>query len=163
MTAWSAASRPAQGGRDLAVDRGHGGAHAAPGVALAAVAPLVRLVAARRGARGHGRAGLRATGERDDAGDGRRAARVERLEGQHVLDASARSRARGDHRRQVVRVGIEQQALAERAGALDAARASRNVAGERPSVRASSIAPVCAATERGGGQQRARPARRRPR
>ena len=77
---------PAQQGGDLAVDGGHRAAHAAPGVARAAVAPLVRLVAARGRARGHGRAGLRAAGQRDDAGHRGRPARVERLEREHALD-----------------------------------------------------------------------------
>ena len=113
ITAWSAASRPR---RSAAISplTAATARDASAGVARAAVAPLMRLVAAGRGPGGHRRAGLRATGQRDHAGDGRRPARVERLEGQDALDRSiahphdATTAARSG-------VGIEQQLLPESA------------------------------------------------
>ena len=65
---------PVQLRGDLAVDGRDGVPGAATGVAIAAVAPLVRLVAPGGRARRHDRAGLGAAGQGDDAGHGRRAA-----------------------------------------------------------------------------------------
>ena len=130
-----------QRGSDLTVDRGHGGERSSPAVAIAAVAPLMRLVAAGRRPRGHRRAALRAACERHVAGHGRRPARVQRLEGQHALDGTA---AHASEATSGARAGAA--GSSSRRSPISRARrtpaGSRNVAGERPSVRASSMAPV---------------------